>query len=141
MQIAEIMTSRIVTVTMDDSLTVVKEIFDNLKFHHLLVTESEKLVGILSDRDLLKAMSPFVGTGAENSRDTATLNRKVHQIMTRKPVTLKPCAQIDDAIELFISQRVSCVPVIDDGGRAVGILSWRDVMKSPFIKQAHSLDS
>ncbi len=88
MSIEKIMSKTVVTVEMDDSLKVVKDIFDNTNFHHLLVVESGKLFGVISDRDLLKSLSPDIGTVAETSKDTATLNKRAHQIMTRKPVTL-----------------------------------------------------
>ena len=88
MTIEEIMSTPVVTVEMDDSLRAVKEIFDNSQFHHVLVVESGKLFGVVSDRDLLKAISPNIGTAAELNRDLATLKKKVHQIVTRNPVTL-----------------------------------------------------
>ena len=69
-----VMTTRLVTVELDDTLAVVKQIFDSVKFHHLLVVDShKKLCGVISDRDLLRALSPHIGTLAENARDTATL--------------------------------------------------------------------
>jgi acetoin utilization protein AcuB len=125
------MTSRVVTVDMDDRLSVVKDIFDAMKFHHLLVVDSDgKLGGVVSDRDLLKALSPFVGTAAETARDVATLNRRVHQIMSRKPITLPPDASIAEAVRLILEHRISCIPVVDAHFRPVGILSWRDILRS-----------
>ena len=62
MEVDSIMTRRVVSVEMDDRLDVVKKIFDTLKFHHLLVVDDRgKLKGVVSDRDLLKALSPYVG--------------------------------------------------------------------------------
>jgi acetoin utilization protein AcuB len=125
------MTTRVVTVEMDDRLEVVRQIFDRLNFHHLLVVdERKKLVGVVSDRDLLKALSPHVGTAAETARDLATLNKRVHQIMSRTLFTLHPHAAVDEAVQLFLGQRISCIPIVDDEFKPVGILSWRDVMKS-----------
>ena len=125
------MTSRVVTVDMDDRLSVVKDIFDAMKFHHLLVVDSDgKLGGVVSDRDLLKALSPFVVTAAETARDVATLNRRVHQIMSRKPITLPPDASIAEAVRLILEHRISCIPVVDAHFRPVGILSWRDILRS-----------
>ena len=126
-----VMTTRLVTVEADDSLEVVKQIFDSVKFHHLLVVDSsKKLCGVISDRDLLRALSPYIGTASETGRDTATLKKRVHQIMTRQPVTLPPQASLADAVRLFLEHRVSCIPVVGPDFRAVGILSWRDVLKS-----------
>lgn len=125
------MTTRIVTVELDDRLEVVKQIFDSMKFHHLLVIDdAKKLCGIVSDRDLLRALSPYVGSAMETARDLATLNRRVHQIMSRQPITLRPEAAIAAAIELFLAHRISCVPVVDEEFKPVGIVSWRDVLKS-----------
>ena len=131
MKLGEIMTRRVVTVELDDSLATVKQIFDSLRFHHLLVIGSDKkLCGVISDRDLLRAISPYAGTVSENARDLATLKKRAHQIMTRSPVTLSPDASVAEAIQLFLGHRVSCIPIVDEGFRAVGIVSWRDILRS-----------
>lgn len=124
------MSKTIVTIDMDDSLKLAKEIFDNTRFHHLLVVASDKLSGVISDRDILKALSPNIGTAAETSRDTATLKKRVHQIMARKLVTLTPNADINDAIEIFNNHNISCIPIVDDEFKPVGIISWRDILKA-----------
>jgi len=131
MTLSDIMTARVVTVEMDDRLEVVKEIFDSMNFHHLLVVDqAKKLSGIISDRDLLKALSPYVGSVAETARDLATLNKRVHQIMSRHPITLQAQSTIGDAVRLFLAHRISCIPVVDDEFKPVGIVSWRDVLKT-----------
>jgi acetoin utilization protein AcuB len=130
MNLRSIMTTRVVSVELDDALEVVKGIFDSVKFHHLLVIDSsKKLCGVISDRDLLRALSPYVGTLSENARDTATLKKRVHQIMTRQPITLPPEATVNDAIDLFLNHRVSCIPIVDKNFKPVGIVSWRDILK------------
>jgi len=125
----QIMNKKIITVEFDDRLATVKEIFDNLKFHHLLVVESNKLYGVVSDRDLLKALSPNLGTITETFNDVATLNKRVHQIMTRKPITLHPDATIVDAVNLFNTHTISCIPIVDYKFKPLGMVSWRDIMK------------
>ena len=131
MKLCSIMSTRLVTVELDDTLEVVKLIFDSARFHHLLVVDAgKKLLGVISDRDLLRALSPYVGTASENARDTATLRKRVHQIMSRKPFTLPPEASVTDAINLFLTSRVSCIPIVDPHLKPVGIVSWRDVLKT-----------
>lgn len=141
MNVEKIMSKRIVTVEMDDSLKTVKEIFDNVHFHHLLVVESGKLFGVISDRDLLKALSPNIGTIIETAKDTITLNKRVHQIMTSKPVTLTPNAGVYDAIEIFNNHKISCIPVVDDKNKPVGIISWRDILKAVKLKRSKHPDN
>jgi acetoin utilization protein AcuB len=131
MALGDIMTARVVTVDMDDRLERVKEIFDTKGFHHLLVTdENLKLVGFVSDRDLLRALSPYVGSAAETTRDLATLNKRVHQIMTRHPLTLRPQSGVAEAVNLLLANRISCIPIVDDEFKPVGIVSWRDLLRT-----------
>jgi acetoin utilization protein AcuB len=128
--IKKIMSAKLVTIGLDDKLKTVKEIFDNLKFHHLLVVEERKLLGVVSDRDLLKALSPNIGSARETYQDVASLNKRVHQIMTRSPVVLQESATADDAIQAFNTHSISCLPVVDLNFRPVGIVSWRDILKN-----------
>ncbi len=140
MGVTKIMSKKIVTVELDDTLAIVKEIFEKLKFHHLLVVEGGRLFGVLSDRDLFKALSPNLGTAAETREDKASLNKRVHQIMTRNPIVLHPDAGLYDAVDLFNNHSVSCIPVVDDENRPVGIISWRDILKLLGAKMAARLD-
>jgi acetoin utilization protein AcuB len=66
--------------------------------------------GVIPDRDLLKFISPFIGIVQETVHDKFTLSKKVHQIMTRKPITLKPSANMYQAIRLFNQHNISCIP-------------------------------
>lgn len=129
MKIEDIMSKNLVTVSMDDTLKTVQEIFNNTHFHHLLVVDDDTLQGIISDRDLLKSVSPYIGTPAETSRDIATLNKRAHQIMTRKLVTISAHVDINEAIRIFNTHKISCIPVIIGANKPVGIISWRDILK------------
>ncbi|MBB2927443.1 acetoin utilization protein AcuB [Paraburkholderia silvatlantica] len=123
------MTSRVVTVGFDDTLATVREIFAQASFHHLLVVDEGRLQGVVSDRDLLRAISPFIDSVVESARDLGTLNKRVHQIMSRKPLTLRPESSLSDAVALFLSSKISCIPIVDAEFRPVGIVSWRDVLR------------
>ena len=129
MRVEEIMSRRVVTVELDDTLETVKELFDNVRFHHLLVVENGKLFGVLSDRDLLKALSPNIDTICETSQDRATLGKRVHQAMNRKPLTLREDDHIGKAVFLFNTETITCIPIVDSEMKPVGIVSWRDLMK------------
>lgn len=129
MRIKSIMSSDLVTVDIDDPLSKVKDIFDQHHFHHLIVIGHGKLLGVISDRDLLKAISPNIGTAAEKPSDVATLNKRVHQIMTRKPFTLMADNTIIDAIALLNSKNVSCIPIVNATDKPIGIVTWRDILR------------
>ena len=114
---------------MDDTLYTIREIFENVKFHHILVIENRKLVGVISDRDLLKSISPFIGTLSERTLDVNTLNRRAHQIMSRKLVTVNKEISIEAAAYKLLDNDVSCLPVISDMGYVEGILTWKDIFR------------
>jgi len=128
--IEQFMTRKTVTVEMDDRLAVVKEIFEHTRFHHLLVVEEGILAGVISDRDLFKAISANIGTVRETDRDKATLNKKVHQIMTREPIFLRPYDSIDKALEYFNEYSISCISIVNGDTKIFGILTWGDILKA-----------
>ncbi|WP_447965898.1 CBS domain-containing protein [Nitrospira sp. Ecomares 2.1] len=124
------MATRVVTIEMDDSLEVVRDIFKKVRFHHLLVVDNQQLVGIISDRDMLKAVSPFVGTMSETTRDRATLNKRAHQIMSHHPVTVCSSCSLQEAAQLMLGRGVSCLPVTTKNGEVLGIVTWKDVLRA-----------
>ncbi len=128
--ISEIMVRVPATIRMDDDVKKVQDLFEEHGFHHLLVVEKGRLLGVVSDRDLLRNLSPFIGKLAEKPRDLATLNRRVHQIMTRKPVTVSPEVSVEAAAHVMLERHVSCLPVITENGNLVGIVSSRDLLSS-----------
>ncbi len=129
MNVASIMTRRVVTVEMDDTILTIREIFDHVKFHHLLVVEEQKLVGVISDSDFLETLSPFLDTPSQKRRDLATLNKKAHQIMNRKSITVGARTSIEKASNLLLMNNISCLPVISPQGSVEGIVSWKDILK------------
>jgi acetoin utilization protein AcuB len=127
-KVGSIMTRSPVTVGLDDDLAHVRDLFTAHGFRHLLVLAGGRLVGVLSDRDLLRALSPFLGRASERAQDVATLRRRVHQVMSREPVVVSPEATVAEAARLLFARRVSCLPVVADDGAVVGIVSWRDLL-------------
>ncbi len=129
MIVSEIMTTKVITIEMDDTLGQIQKIFEKHKFHHLLIVEDGELIGIISDRDVLKEISPHVNTISEDSRARQTLKKKAHQIMSRKPITVEPDTLVDDAASIMLKKNISCLPIVSPSGNIDGILSWKDILK------------
>jgi acetoin utilization protein AcuB len=130
MTVAEIMTPHLVTVGMDDTLEQIQELFHQHHFHHLMVASGSHLRGVISDRDVLRHVSPFVQTAAAQRRDDATLKMHAHQIMTRRPITVTPQTDVLVAASLIIEKGISCLPVVDANEQLVGVLTWKDLLRS-----------
>lgn len=136
MIIADIMTAKPVTVDMDTELLVIKEIFDHVYFHHLLVEDEtdNTFAGVISDRDLLSAISPYIHTAAETWRDQETLKKRAHQIMSRQVDTVTPATDCNSAVQKMLNADISCMPVVDDNNVILGIVTWKDFLTS-YLKQ------
>jgi CBS domain-containing protein len=83
----------------------------------VIVTDGEELVGILTERDILRSVAAGAGPGAT-----------VGDWMTRHPETIDPDDSTDHAAALMIHGGFRHLPVVD-AGRVVGILSIRDLMR------------
>ncbi|MDZ4755863.1 MAG: CBS domain-containing protein [Phycisphaerae bacterium] len=129
MLVEHIMTRHVVSVRMDATLDTIRELFEARRFHHVVVLEERRLVGIISDRDLLRAVSPFAGTAAERTMDAASWHKRAHQIMHRSVITARADMNVNEAAALFLRHRISALPVIDDEGSCVGIVTLRDFLR------------
>ena len=94
-----------------------------------MVVDKCRVVGVISDRDLLRNVSPFVGKPSERTMDAASVHRKAHQIMTRKLVWASPQTKVADAALVMYNNRISCLPVLDENGACVGIVTTRDFLR------------
>jgi acetoin utilization protein AcuB len=127
---SHMMSKKLITVELEDKLSVVKDIFESMNIHHLVVVEDKKVFGVVSDRDLYKALSPNIGKMNETPKDAATLNKQVYHIVTRRPVVLTPTATIAEVINIFNANNFSCIPIADHEMKPVGIITIRDIIKS-----------
>lgn len=137
--IDKLMSKNVVCVDMDDRLKVVRDLFIGHRFHHLLVVNSQKeLVGVISDRDYFKATTPTVDLPAANSKDLATLDKRVHQIIKRKLVCIREGDSFKHVITTFKQYKVTCLPVVNEENKPVGIITWRDIINWLYEKVSHT---
>ena len=129
MIVSEIMQTDVITIGMDDTLERIQKLFEKHKFHHVLVVEEGELLGVISDRDVLKEISPHINTLSEDSRALKTLKKKAHQVMTRTPITTDKHTRMEDAAKLMLSKIISCLPIVSESGQIEGILSMKDILR------------
>ena len=95
----------------------------------IVIDENKLIAGIVSDRDILSAISPFLGTSVENKLDRSTLEKTAWQLMKPNPVVARVSNTIPEAANLLIQSNISCLPIIDVSGALVGMLSWKDILR------------
>ena len=128
MRIEEIMAREVSIGGIDDSLGDLKKIFESNHFHHIPIVAAGRLVGIVSDRDVLRFVSPYVNTMGEDNRALNTLKKKAHQIMTRDVVTVRAHDTVAAAATMMLENRCSCLPVLSDAGAIVGIVTKTNIL-------------
>jgi CBS domain-containing protein len=97
----------------------------------MVLSEPGKMVGIVSERDVVKAIG---GHG------DAALRLTAGDIMTRNVITASPRTTIEEAMELMDTGYFRHLPVLDEGAM-VGIISVRDVVRAHIREQAHEVES
>lgn len=129
MKVESIMSSDVTSIDMDERLYVVRDLFIKHKFHHLMVVDHNKeLIGVISDRDYFKATNTNIELPSANEKDLATLNKRAHQIISKKVIAVKQFSSFKEAIKIFHKHNVSCLPVINTHNQPVGMVTWRDIV-------------
>jgi acetoin utilization protein AcuB len=129
MNVDSVMSRDVVTVRPDAALMEIRGLLHEKGFNHLLVTEEDDtLCGVISDRDVLKSVSPFLDTYSEEHRDVKTLSRPASEIMQADPITVTPDTSIKDASQTLLENRVSSLPVVE-GTELVGIVTGKDLLQ------------
>lgn len=132
MLVRDVMQSKVVTITPRTTLSEAVRLARQRGIRHLPVLEKGELVGMVSDRDLKRAMpSPATGLRAHEMNDP--LERlSAAEIMTRPVVTIGPMVPLEEAARLMVEEKISALPVTERG-RLVGIVTETDVL-ALFVK-------
>ena len=121
LQVANVMTPRPISISPDLTALDLVELFYEKRFRHLLVAENDRLVGVISDRDVRGCLG--VGDGADPDK---LLQIRAVDLMSTDLVTAPPGAPLQQAVALMVEQGINCLPVIA-GDRLVGILTSTDL--------------
>jgi CBS domain-containing membrane protein len=118
--VADIMTRRVIFLREEDNLSRIVEGMEHFGLRHLPVLDGDKLVGMITHRDMLKILS------ASERREETTF---VASIMTRDPIAVGPDTTIAEAARILIKARFGCLPVVDENRNVIGIVTEHDFMK------------
>ncbi len=119
-----------ITITDETSMMKAIHLMKQNRFRRLPVLHDGRLVGIVSDRDLKEASPSKATTLDVHELYYLLAELQVKDIMTRDPVTVSPDATVEHAAQLMLENTISGLPVVDDQGRVVGILTQSDVFRA-----------
>src|SRR5262245_12251936 len=116
LSVRDVMSTSLVTVPTGESARRAYEIMRDRRIRHLPVVGGDRLVGILSDRDLRPVLLSPGLAGAT-----------VAELMSEQPTTIAPGAPVEDAASVLVVRKIGCLPVVEDG-QLIGIVTETDLL-------------
>ena len=129
MMVKDVMTRDLVVGEMDYTLSALENILHSKRIGHIFIIDNGVLRGVVSDGDIKRRKSFLAGTDLSTTREEFTLDLKAHQIMSRKLISLNEHATVTEAIDALLKHDIHCLPVINDRGRLVGIITGSDLLR------------
>jgi acetoin utilization protein AcuB len=129
MFVHDLMTRTPITVQPDTAILDARAMMLKARIRHVLVTEGERLVGMLTDRDIrLNLPSPATSLSVwELNYLLARLT--VGQAMTSPVITIHPARDAREAARVMLEHKIGALPVVE-GARLVGIITETDLVRA-----------
>jgi acetoin utilization protein AcuB len=128
-RVKERMTKNAVTVKPDDALKDALWKMEQGHFRHLPVVDaSDKVIGILSDRDV-RLIRPSLAFVSKEDAATQLWSISVQQAAVFDPVSVRPETSLKEAAELMLRWHVGGLPVVEDHNKLVGMITYTDILR------------
>lgn len=128
-RVRDIMSSPVIVVSPDTPVPTANALMKEKRIRHLPVVADGKLVGIVSRGDLREA-SLTAGINADYYELQFVLSKlTVGKVMTRKVFTVTPDAPVVHAAELMTEHKIAGLPVVDESGTVIGIVTESDLLR------------
>lgn len=129
MRVSEWMSTHPITVAPATPVAEARELMQRKRIRHLLVMEGDRLVGIITDRDIrLNLPSPATSLSVWEI-NYLLIQLQVGQVMTRSVITIGPDRPVGDAVRLMLEHTIGALPVMETD-RVVGIITETDLLRA-----------
>jgi len=122
LKVSEVMTPKVIAISPDRSVAEAARIMKERDIGSVVVMEGEKLVGIVTERDII---TRFVAK--EDGRKPEDV--KVEEIMTKNPVLIGESEDLIEAARIMSEKNIRRLVVVNREGKVVGIISARDIVR------------
>jgi CBS domain-containing protein len=119
--VGDVMTRKVVALDETQDLATAKDILSLARIRHLPVVRNGRLVGLLTQRDLLRLMS--------NQPEAIARGTLAREAMNRRLRTVRAATPLRTAIRLLLQNKYGCLPVVSGDGTLVGILTEADLAR------------
>lgn len=126
--VREIMMGSPVTLKPDETLDLANDVISLGRIRHIPIVEDGRLVGVLSERDMLGAAATTIFGLKHKSKSALLKTFLIKDVMKKKVVTVTPDTPIKDAAHLMKEKKIGCVPVVNEGS-LVGLVTTTDILR------------
>jgi len=126
--VKEIMVGSPVTLKPEDTLNLANDLISLGRIRHIPVLEDGRLVGLLSERDLIGAAATQIFGLKQKSKSALLKSVLIKDVMKKRVITVTAETKIAEAARLMADKKIGCVPVMDDG-RLVGLVTTTDILR------------
>ena len=110
----EIMMGSPVTLGPNDNLDLANNVISLGRIRHIPVVDAGKLVGLISERDLIGAAASQVFGLKQKSKSALLKTVLIKEVMKKRVITVAPDTPIRDAAQLMADKKIGCVPVVNE---------------------------
>jgi CBS-domain-containing membrane protein len=133
--VSEIMQREVVTLTTGEKLDLTQDLMNLGRVRHLpVLDDDQRVVGIVSDRDLLAAAMTNVLDFDPASRRTFLRSIEVAEVMAKEVVTVTPDTELGEVARIFVERKIGCVPVVGARGELIGLVTETDLIAAAFLE-------
>ena len=129
LRVGDIMTSPAWTLQVTDPVRKAQNLLLDRKIRRLPVLEGERLVGMLSDRDLLPCSVDIPAPPHTRESERAIEGIHVIQVMQPTPISIGPYHTVSEAARIMLENRAGALPVVEQH-RVIGIVTQTDVLRA-----------
>ena len=126
--VGELMTRKVVTISPSDTIAQIEEGMQRFRFRHMPVVEDGKLVGLVTHRDLLHALSTTLSP-VQDQRNAIIRTQPAHRIMQKDLVTVRPDEPLLSVANSMWDRKLGCVLITEERDALVGILTEADFIR------------
>jgi CBS domain-containing protein len=126
--VREIMMGSPVTLKPEDTLDLANDVIALGRIRHIPVVDDGRLVGILTERDLIGAAASHIFGLKQKSKSALLKSVLIKEVMKKRVVTAAPDTPIKDVAHLMVEKKIGCVPVVS-AGMVVGLVTTTDILR------------
>jgi CBS domain-containing protein len=125
--VRDVMQKSIVTISASERLSTVEDIMTLGRVRHMPVVHAGKLVGVVSERDLLRASLSELSGHRDDERRAFLHVVEIAQVMSTPPIVVAPDQTVGEAALIMAEQKIGCLPVVE-GDELVGMITETDIL-------------